>query len=302
MIDRYQLRYFLAVVDQGNFSRAAQQCNVSQPTLSVGIAKLERDIGTPLFLRSSQRVQLTQAGSQFLTHARRIESEFNLAAMAVTNVAQPTILRMGLLRSVPGAWISGAIAAMRAIDAAALVEIVEGTERELLAHVARGRVDCALTIVGRGGDRFLEEQLHEEGYALALPATHPAAGAATIRAESLGNEVMIVRRHCEALSETSRHFTERGVRPHFAFRSTNDERVLQMVAAGLGITIMPESYMHDGVVRPKLTGFKARRSIGIVYGHGTEALNASPSPAIQALRKTFAIEARMAASAPQLSE
>jgi DNA-binding transcriptional LysR family regulator len=62
MIDRYQLRYFLAVADHGNFSRAAAHCNVAQPTLSVGIAKLEKDLGTQLFIRNSRRVQLTGAG------------------------------------------------------------------------------------------------------------------------------------------------------------------------------------------------------------------------------------------------
>ena len=72
MLDRYLLRYFLAVVDHGNFSRAASQCNVSQPTLSVGVAKLEREVGAPLFVRSNQRVELTEAGARFLPHARRI--------------------------------------------------------------------------------------------------------------------------------------------------------------------------------------------------------------------------------------
>ena len=75
MIERYLLRYFLAVVDQGNFSRAAAHCLVSQPTLSVGIAKLEQAVGAPLFLRSNQRVELTEAGSRLLSHARRIERD-----------------------------------------------------------------------------------------------------------------------------------------------------------------------------------------------------------------------------------
>ena len=82
MIDRYLLRYFLAVIDQGSFSKAAVHCNVSQPTLSIGIAKLERLLTRPLFLRSNRRVQLTEAGVQFAVHARRIESEFNLAERA----------------------------------------------------------------------------------------------------------------------------------------------------------------------------------------------------------------------------
>ena len=61
MMERYLLRYFLAVVDHGSFNRAASACNVSQPTLSVGIAKLERSLGTPLFVRAGQRTQRCRA-------------------------------------------------------------------------------------------------------------------------------------------------------------------------------------------------------------------------------------------------
>src|SRR3546814_1920653 len=75
MIDRYLLRYFLAVVDTGSFSKAAAQANVTQPTLSVGIGKLERLIGATLFHRTSRRVHLTEAGSRLLPHARRRSEE-----------------------------------------------------------------------------------------------------------------------------------------------------------------------------------------------------------------------------------
>jgi DNA-binding transcriptional LysR family regulator len=71
---------------------------------------------------------------------------------------------------------------------------------------------------------------------------------------------MIVRRHCEVLSETSRYFTEHGVRPFFAYRSTNDDQVLSLVQAGLGITVMPASYSLKGVVRPLLAGFNLKAS------------------------------------------
>ena len=80
MIERYLIHYFLAVMDHGNFSRAAQQCRVSQPTLSVGIAKLEGLVGHVLFHRTNRRVELTSAGAAFATHARRIEAEFARAA------------------------------------------------------------------------------------------------------------------------------------------------------------------------------------------------------------------------------
>src|SRR4051812_19977824 len=100
MIDRYQLRYFLAVVDAGNFSRAAAQVNVTQPTLSVGIAKLEKSLGSRLFVRNSQRVQLTEAGVRLLAHARSIESEFNSLEDRISADGAPIVLRIGVLSTI----------------------------------------------------------------------------------------------------------------------------------------------------------------------------------------------------------
>lgn len=269
MLDRYLLRYFLSVVDQGTFSRAASYCNVSQPTLSVGIAKLERTLGMPLFVRSSQRVELTSGGTRFLTHARRIEREFNLAMQSMGMVEARPSLRLGILSSIAGDIIAASVARVRP-ERQHRFELLFGSERELTGHLAKGRIDIALTLVNRGGARFLEQAICTEGYALAMAADHPLAGNSEISADRLADEVMIVRRHCEALSETSRFFTERGVRPHFALRSTNDERVLQMVGAGLGITVMPQSYRANGVVRPRLTGFSLTRTLGWIFANGRE--------------------------------
>ena len=88
MIDRYHLRYFLAVIDQGNFSKAAATCNVSQPTLSVGIAKIEKMLGQTLFLRTNRRVELTDAGARLASHARRIEAEARLTSSHATTCSR----------------------------------------------------------------------------------------------------------------------------------------------------------------------------------------------------------------------
>ncbi len=282
MIDRYLLRYFLAVVDHGTFSRAAAQCNVSQPTLSVGIAKLERLLAAPLFVRSNQRVRLTEAGTRFLGHARRIESEFMAAQQSVSAADVTPLLRIGWLGSIASHLLLAAVTA--SADAGTQIELVEGSERELLGFLARGRIDVALTLVGRGGDRFLEEPLMNEGYALALPATHRLAGQDVIAAEEIGGDVMIVRRHCEVLSETSRHFTERGIRPHFALRSTQDDRVLAIIAAGLGLTVMPQSHAAAGVARPRLAGFAVRRTTGLLYGAQAEGWKDAEHPFLDAMR------------------
>lgn len=289
MIDRYLVRYFLAVVDRGTFSRAAQQVNVAQPTLSVGIAKLERLLGTPLFHRSSQRVHLTEAGTRFAVHARRIENEFNAAESAVSDLRPSRMLRMGALSTIPTDAIARFVEAAAGHQADERLEIVEGSERELLQRLARGRIDLALTILRSDNDRFEREPLYSEGYSLALPAAHPLAGQDPIAAEALADSTMIVRRHCEVLSETSRHFTERGVRPFFAFRSTNDDRTLALVKAGLGLTVMPDSYRLDSVARPRLVGFDYKRDIGLLYAQHADALRHSDSALLRILREQLAI-------------
>lgn len=287
MIERYLIRYFLAIIDHGSFSKAAAACNVSQPTLSTGIAKLERMLGSPLLLRSNQRVELTPAGAGFQVHARRIEREFHLALQSMAAEPGSSALRIGVLMSVPGQTIAAALQSVETAQALAGVEIVSGSERELVGHLARGRIDLALTLVERGGDRFREIPIHSEGYALALPVTHHLSASPALSAEDVASEVMIVRRHCEALSETSRFFTERGVRPRFSYKSTNDERVMQMVSAGLGITVMPECYQWPGVSRPKLFGFGSKRRLGLAFAlHAEEVADAQPA-IVKALATAF---------------
>ena len=287
MIDRYLLRYFLAVIDHGNFSKAAAQCNVSQPTLSVGIAKLERLLAKQLFRRTNRRVELTEAGAHLAVHARRIESDFNLFEQSMQEAPARQTLRLGVLATIPTAWIAGFVGAMAKGAGDERVELVEGRERDLLEQLGRGRIDAALTLVRGDNQRFEGEILHREGYALALYADHPLSGEPVVAAEQLADNVMIVRRNCEVLGETSRHFTARGVRPFFAARTTSDDRALALVAAGMGVTVMPEGFVCAGVTRPKLAGFDLKRDIGLLYGPHFGPSRAAVSPTFATLRKTI---------------
>lgn len=284
MIDRYLLRYFLAVVDTGSFSRGAVQVNVTQPTLSVGISKLERLCGAKLFHRSSQRVHLTDAGSRLLPHARRIESEFNLMASRVGDSGDDTgLLRLGVLSTIPTPQLEALATAHRGLDPHRPLEIVEGNERELLSRLDRGRIDIALTLL-RPGEARQRHSLYQEGYGLALPEAHRFAGAEDVRGEELAAETMIVRRHCEALSDTSRYFTTRGVRPRFSFRTTNDERAMALVRAGMGITVMPDSHRAPGVSRAGLSGFDLRREVGFTWSGGGTGLSRAAEAIVEAGR------------------
>jgi len=284
MIDRYLLRYFLAVIDSGTFTAAAAQANVSQPTLSAGIAKLERETGAKLFRRNSQRVELTEAGARFAVHARRIEREFNLAQASIDGLAPGGTLRLGVLNTIASAEM--AAFAMQAAHAELAVELVEGNAAALSQHLSRGRIDLALTATQSEPGAEMES-LRTESYVLALPAAHPLAGEVTISGEALAGETMIVRRNCEALSETSRYFTRRGIRPFFALRTTNDDRALEMVAAGLGATVIPESHRHPGVASPALSGFGITRTLALAWGDDTAAIREAAAPLTDALRAQF---------------
>ena len=263
MIDRYLLRYFLAVIDQGNFSRAAQQCRVSQPTLSVGIAKLETLLTQTLFNRSNRRVELTAAGTQFAIHARRIEAEFALAEHELRETTPRKLIRIGIAPTLPPGWVEAALTAVCQAGTSDRLEIVEGRARDLRLQLDRGRIDAALGPIGE--ERDTADVLVEENYALALSADHALAHHDSLSAEAVAGEPMIVRRHCEALADVSRFFIRRGVRPFMAARTTSEDRALAYVRAGLGITVMPRSFAGPGITMPALAGFAARRSIGFRF-------------------------------------
>src|ERR1700741_5155040 len=135
MLDRYQLRYFLAVVDAGTFSRAAARVNVTQPTLSVGISKLEQTLGAKLFFRNSQRVHLTETGVRFLSHARAIEREFNALETGIGGVGGAGVGRVGVLTTVPVRLLESLVVANGAAPQQPKLEILDGSERDLLSRL-----------------------------------------------------------------------------------------------------------------------------------------------------------------------
>lgn len=261
MVELYLIRYFIAVIEAGGFTKAASSLNITQPTLSAGIRKLEEGLGVTLFERTGRRVFLTPAGSRFLLRAREIMQLCNMAVREAADAEQPAVARLGVLVTIPAALAARLVTAVQRSPTALPLELVEGTEQELANRLKDGSLDFALTL-DRGENAGLAvSRPYEEGYALALCARHPLAGAATLSAEDVMHEPMIVRQRCEVLSETSRHFTDRNVRPRFTFRSPNDERVLELVGAGLGMTVMPDSYTHPNVARVPMTGFNYRRCI-----------------------------------------
>lgn len=263
MIENYQLRYFLAVVETGSFTKAAKRVFVTQPTLSAGIKKLEGDLGTKLFDRTSKRVFLTETGTRFVPHAKSILYQLNLAESNIKSTGHSQVLRLGTLMTIPTTVVSNILAAFTRETTGLVIELFEGTEQEIQNRLDEGKIDIALTII-RPTLKQAYEPLYKEGYSLALADHHPLAKQEPIHPAEFAGEPTIVRARCEILSETSRFFTDHNVRPRLVYNTNQDERALNMVAAGVGFTTMPDHYSMDGVKRIKMIGYDFEREIGLV--------------------------------------
>ena len=260
-MELYLLRYFLAVVENGSFTKAAATCLITQPTLSAGIKRLEEQMGVSLFVRNNKRVSLTTAGSRFLLRAKAILHEVNMASAEIAATEQADVLRLGILQTLPAALVARLLAGFSAEHPGIRFDLYDGSEQELLNRLDERGLDYALSL--RRVDDKTSRSLFEEGYKLALSVNHRLAREGVIRGEDLSNESMIVRSRCEVLSETSRHFTDRNVRPPLVYRTAQDERALSMVGAGVGITVMPDSYEASDVVRIPMRDFNPRRTVAL---------------------------------------
>jgi DNA-binding transcriptional LysR family regulator len=285
-MDRYLLRYFLAVAELGSFSKAAARVSVTQPTLSVGIAKLEDEVGARLFERTTRRVSLTPAGSRFLTHARRITQEYEAALREVSETPQLKRVRAGVLSTIPARDLERVMALHARNAGGEALEILDSTERDIANRLSDGRLDVAITILRPGLESFAQEKLRNEPYVLFVSANHKLSGVESIEGGELAGETMIVRRQCEGLPEISRYFTNRDVRPSFSLRTLNDDRAMSMVAAGLGVTVAPSSFLRGGLAAVKLGGFTLSRDVGLVF---SDRVRDRSGAFVDAVRSTYSL-------------
>ena len=263
MISRQQIRQFLAIVDAGNFSRAAASIGLTQPTLSAAINELERLIGARLFIREKRAIRLTSAGSRLLPLARNIDRDFRLAEQETARlpVAKP-FARIGIIPSLSDHVVERLIAELQQ---AHLIEVQEGRAADLERGLLSGKLDGAISLIQpETSDRLRATPLYTEPYKLLLPASHDLAGQQTVNAADLANQPMIARRSCELLIRTSQFFTERGVRPPFSFKSHNDERAIAMVAAGIGATVAPATFRRDGIAMLDMQDFEFARTVAFM--------------------------------------
>lgn len=262
MLTRQQIRQFLAVVETGSFTRAADAIGVTQPSLSSGIIELEKHLGAQVFNRQRPSIQLTAAGNRLLPIARRIDRDFYRAEIPTRELTprdRPFVF--GVIPSFSTAMLGAIFSGLHGRQ----FTIREKDADTLLRELRRSDVDLAVIPTSFGKEEGLHFiPVYSETYRIMFATTHPMASREQVGAEELANEVMIARRSCELLRRTSDFFTSRGVRPRFFYKSENDDRAIALVAAGQGLTVAPQTLKVDDVASLELVDFNADREIAIV--------------------------------------
>lgn len=266
----HQLRYLVAVVRTKNFSRAAEQCHVAQPSLSQQIMKLEEELGERLLERTRRGAKLTEAGRLFLPHAERVLGEVEAgrdAVNAMRGVVRGRVM-LGVIPTVAPYYLPGVLKAFAKIHPGIEVSITEATTSELVRAVQAGELDTGLVslpVVARG---MATMEVFSEALWLALPKRHPLAKREAIKIAELAEEPFMLLQDGHCLAGQSLEFCAmRGFAPKVSFRSAQMETIQAFVAAGMGVSMVPTMAKREGagVAYRALHGRTPERKIGFIH-------------------------------------
>ncbi len=248
-MELHQLAYFEAVGRHLHFTRAAQELNVAQPSVSQQIRKLEAELGTPLFHRMKRRVELTEAGRLLLPRARAVLREIAEGRMEVQELQarQRGTLRVGATPSVGAHVFPDALAAFRRRYPGIALVFREGGSPSLVQRLVEGELDLAVVIGPIRHPALETTPLLEERLLLAVPPGHPLAGGGEVRLEALRDTPFVMLREgvYDLRDRTLAACRQAGFEPHVALDGGEMDSVLRFVAAGLGVAILPQTVL-DG--------------------------------------------------------
>lgn len=236
------MRYFLAVQRHGSFSRAADECEVSQPALTQAVRKLEDEIGGELFHREGKRVVLTALGRlvqpaleqavEGAQSARHLAENFKLLRQAP--------LRLGLQTTIGPTRIASFLSVFHRRQPGVEITVEDGPSATLLDKLERGGIDIALLSGAQPlAEAFRSEKLYCEPYVVVLPAGHALGRLPEIRLADVNGEAYVDRLSCELRETVTALARDAGVNLYATFRSEREDWVEAMVQAGLGFAFMP---------------------------------------------------------------
>jgi LysR family hydrogen peroxide-inducible transcriptional activator len=242
-MELHQLRYFCAVADTASFSRAAERCHVSQPSLSQQILKLESELGGRLFDRLGRSVRLTELGQAFLPRARSVLHELSTAKDEVTErlESEAGTVVVGAIPTVAPYWLPLRLATFSRKFPQIHLTIAEEITPVLLDRLRTGSVDLAILALPIRGHEFEVQPLFTERLFAALPKNHKFARRPSLRLTDLRPDPFLLLRDGHCFRDTAVAACDRArLDPRVVFESGHLASLLAMVGAGMGVSLVPE--------------------------------------------------------------
>lgn len=246
------LRYLVALADVKHFGRAAAACFVSQPTLSTQIRKLEDELGVSLVERAPRKVMLTPAGREIAERARRIVADVEQLREVARRSQDPEAgtVRLGIFPTLGPYLLPHVVRSIRSTFPRLELLLVEEKSDVLLARIRDGRLDAALLALPLHDDQLHAEFLFEEPFLLAVPGIHPLAERDSLRLGDLADERLLLLEDGHCLRDQALDVCQlAGSGEMTGFRATSLETLRQMVAANVGVTLLPTLAVQPPVAR-----------------------------------------------------
>jgi DNA-binding transcriptional LysR family regulator len=239
----HQLRYFVAVADEGSFSRAAAKVRVAQPSLSQQIRKLEAEVGQPLFDRLPRSVVLTEAGRCLIDYARQILASIGDARRCVDELKGEVAgeLVVGAIPTIAPYVLPELIGKFQKRHPEVTLEIVEEVTDGITRRVEAGELDVALASTCHQSPTLRRESLGNEPLLALVPEGHPLAKKTLVELDDLKSQRFLLLHEMHCLSQQVNHLLEaRRLRPEIALAGSQLGTIANMVAAGIGVSIVPQ--------------------------------------------------------------
>lgn len=274
-----ELQWFVTLADTEHVTDAAAELGISQPTLSRSLARLEAQVGAPLFDRLNRRLQLNGYGRILLEHARRSIDEMRSATERIAALRDPDTgtVRLAFLHSQAGGFVPELLRRFRAEAPQVQFELFQGAAHEILERLSNGQADLAITSPRPADHPW--RVLYVERLCLAVPRGHRFAGRARLRLAEAADEPFVALRPGFGMRLlTDELCQEVGISPPVVFEAMEIPTMEGLVAAGFGVAVVPvprPERAEPGAEYIPLTEATARRQIGLTWSPNRELAPAS---------------------------
>lgn len=263
------LQYLVAVADAGHFGKAASKCNISQPTLSMQLKKLEEYLGVTLFERTNKQVMITAVGKRIADEARAVLQGAEGIRAIARNAQSPFAgdFRLGAFPTLAPYFLPHAIPAISKALPELRLLLVEDKTADLLRALEAGTLDAALIALPVDAKGLTSQPLFDDPFLLAVPRNHALANRKRVTPEDLQGYPLLLLEDGHCLRDQALEVCSlMGGREQDEFRATSLETLRQMVVAGVGITLIPKLAQRegDGLIYIPFAAPAPLRTIGLV--------------------------------------